>query len=75
MHIKLYVSFQIRLKHGIKSGEKAIHMVNQLHNMGNLYEAARHKSATQHEMVQKEDNILDFICSHLINILIVTVQM
>ena len=43
--------------------------------MGNLYEAARHKSATQHEMVQKEDNILDFICSHLINILIVTVQM
>jgi hypothetical protein len=31
MHIKLYVSFQIRLKHGIKSGEKAIHMVNQLH--------------------------------------------
>jgi hypothetical protein len=31
--------------------------------MGNLYEAARHKSATQHEMVQKEDNILDFICS------------
>jgi len=29
--LKLYVSFQIKLKHGIKSGEKAIHMVNQLH--------------------------------------------